>query len=63
LLVAYIVVLVMHGHTNIKFMNCVFRCSARRLSETFIILRKVQRHIINSHRSSYTLFLWDFNQT
>jgi hypothetical protein len=35
---------------NIK---CVFWCSLQRLSETFIILRRIQRDIIiNVHRSS-----------
>jgi hypothetical protein len=33
-------------------MKCVFQFSAQLQSETFIILRKVQRHIIKSHRSS-----------
>jgi hypothetical protein len=45
------------GFSKRKLLNmkCVFRFSAQLLSETFIILRKVQRHIINSHRSSRKL--------
>jgi len=43
----------MHGQTNIKLLNNVFRFSQQISSETFITLSTVHRYIIiNAHRSS-----------
>jgi hypothetical protein len=45
---------------NIK---CVFCFHLQILSETFLVLRRMQRStVINVHRSSYPLFLSDFNE-
>jgi len=51
-----------------KLLNtkCVFRFSVQLLSETYLILRRIQRDIIiNLHTSSrkYPLLLSDFNKT
>jgi hypothetical protein len=44
----------------------VVRVSLQRLSETFFILRRNERGMIEVHidiRVKYTLFLYDFNET
>jgi hypothetical protein len=51
---------------NILNIKCVFWFFLNLLSETFLILRRIQRDIIvNVHRShvKYPLFLSDFNET
>ena len=47
---------------NIK---CVFWFSLQLVSDTFLIMTRIQRIIINAHTSSHTvpLFLSDFNKT
>jgi hypothetical protein len=57
-----------HDFRGKKVLNikCVFWFSLQLLSETFLILRRIQRDIIiNVHRSSckVPLLLWDFNET
>jgi len=46
--------------------KCAFWFSRRRLSETFVILRKIQRHIIMCEhmlRVQYPISLWEFKET